>query len=87
MCAYFTDFSLSDTFAGMIDGVSALFTGLWASVKATFARTWNTIAETLNHLPGVNLSLSALPGDNTAGVTTSGPAPTRPTSRNAAPTG
>lgn len=80
LCAYFAGFSLSDTFAGMIDGVSALFTGLWASVKATFARTWNTLAETLNHLPGVNLSLAALPGDNPAGVTPSGPAPARPAS-------
>lgn len=62
LCAWFTGFSLTDTFTGMADSIREVFGSVWAWIKQTFADIYNSFVDKLNYLPGVNIEQMEVSG-------------------------
>ncbi|OTA14726.1 phage tail tape measure protein [Xenorhabdus vietnamensis] len=60
LCRWFSNFSLADTFSGMVDSVSNLFSGLWDWLKGSFSEAYNWIIDKLNYIPGINIETQAI---------------------------
>ncbi|MDC9606105.1 phage tail tape measure protein [Xenorhabdus griffiniae] len=60
LCNWFSNFSLADTFSGMVDSVSNLFSGLWDWLKGSFGEAYNWIIDKLNYIPGINIETQAI---------------------------
>lgn len=54
--ALLTGFSPNDALSGMASGIMKLFDGIWQAIKKSFSASWNWIVDTLNMIPGVNIS-------------------------------
>lgn len=55
VCNFFSDSPIDKTFERMGESIRAIFSGVWQSITDTFSEVWNSIAEKLNYLPGVNI--------------------------------
>ncbi len=62
LCAWFTGFSLTDTFTGMADSIREVFGSVWTWIKQTFADIYNSFVDKLNYLPGVNIEQMEVSG-------------------------
>ncbi|WP_036773625.1 phage tail tape measure protein [Photorhabdus australis] len=60
LCNWFSNFSLADTFSGMVDSIGDLFSGLWDWLKGSFGEAYNWIIDKLNYIPGVNIETQAI---------------------------
>ncbi|EDJ6985118.1 phage tail tape measure protein [Salmonella enterica subsp. enterica serovar Heidelberg] len=56
--ALLTGFSPSQALSGLASGIVSMFDNVWQSVKGGFLKSWNWIVETLNKIPGVDISMA-----------------------------
>ncbi|EJD6581549.1 phage tail tape measure protein [Providencia rettgeri] len=69
VCNFFSDSPIDQTFEAMGNSIKAIFSKVWQSITDSFRSVYNTIVETLNYLPGVNIETK------TAGTVDGSPAP------------
>ncbi|MBD2809529.1 phage tail tape measure protein, partial [Xenorhabdus sp. Vera] len=60
LCNWFSNFSLADTFSGMVDSIGDLFTGLWNWLKESCGEALNWVIDKLNYIPGINIETQAI---------------------------
>ncbi|WP_272530656.1 phage tail tape measure protein [Providencia sp. PROV205] len=59
VCNFFSDSPIDKTFEAMGNSIKAIFSKVWQSITDSFRSVYNTIVETLNYLPGVNIETKA----------------------------
>ncbi|QPE16322.1 phage tail tape measure protein [Providencia rettgeri] len=69
VCNFFSDSPIDKTFEAMGNSIKAIFSKVWQSITDSFRSVYNTIVETLNYLPGVNIETK------TTGTVDGSPAP------------
>ncbi|CAB5587711.1 phage tail tape measure protein, TP901 family, core region [Providencia rettgeri] len=69
VCNFFSDSPIDKTFEAMGNSIKAIFSRVWQSITDSFRSVYNTIVETLNYLPGVNIETK------TTGTVDGSPAP------------
>ncbi|MEX9884447.1 phage tail tape measure protein, partial [Providencia rettgeri] len=69
VCNFFSDSPIDKTFEAMGNSIKAVFSKVWQSITDSFRSVYNTIVETLNYLPGVNIETK------TTGTVDGSPAP------------
>ncbi|WP_353167426.1 phage tail tape measure protein [Providencia sp.] len=69
VCSFFSDSPINKTFEAMGNSIKAIFSKVWQSITDSFRSVYNTIVETLNYLPGVNIETK------TTGTVDGSPAP------------
>ncbi|MDH2306476.1 phage tail tape measure protein [Providencia rettgeri] len=69
VCNFFSDSPIDKTFEAMGNSIKAIFSKVWQSITDSFRSVYNTIVETLNYLPGINIETK------TTGTVDGSPAP------------
>lgn len=69
VCNFFSDSPINKTFEAMGNSIKAVFSKVWQSITDSFRSVYNTIVETLNYLPGINIETK------TTGTVDGSPAP------------
>ncbi|WP_430442300.1 phage tail tape measure protein [Providencia huaxiensis] len=69
VCNFFSDSPIDKTFEAMGNSIKAVFSKVWQSITDSFRSVYNTIVETLNYLPGINIETK------TTGTVDGSPAP------------
>lgn len=69
VCNFFSDSPIDKTFEAMGNSIKAIFSKVWQSITDSFRSVYNSIVETLNYLPGVNIETK------TTGTVDGSPAP------------